>query len=180
MRKESKIRKNDTSSCPFGLQIPFACKYAGQHVDKMAPLDIMDKNKDEGLDDLSPEKKAIAKANTKLLSWNLLRSGEKPCKCPYAGMLFDKKNDLVECNYEDSAPGQSPIGPLMPPPFYSKVFESSINGLKTMPVGYYSDYDVSRNLFFGTYSLQGSAREDMIKRASKEIADTFVHMNNLE
>jgi len=161
--KLAEIRTNDDSPCPFGLPIPFGCKYAGKNVERMAPLDMMGK-------DTSPEeKKMIAAANTKLLAWNLLRSPDKPGQCPYVGKLIEK-NDMVECNYSDSAPGEGPGQALMAAPFYSKIFSGVLNGLYTYPVGFYSDYNVSRNLYYGTYSLQGAERVDLLRMAAEHIA----------
>ena len=147
--KLADIRKNDDVPCPFGLPIPFGCKYAGKNIQRMAPFDVMGKEASED------EKKAIGGANTKLLAWGLLRSSEKPCQCPYAGHLMEER-DAVECNFDDSAPGQGPGQALMAAPFYSKIFSGALNGLYTYPAGFYSDYNVSRNLYFGTVSLQGS------------------------
>ena len=158
--KLADIRKDtQENSCPFGLPIPFGCQYASKHVDRMAPLDIMDKISEE-------EKQMISNANTKLLAWDLLRSSEKPAVCKYAGHIFEDK-DAVECNYNDSAPGEGPGQALVAAPFYSKIFNTAVNGLYTYPLGYYSDYNISRNLFFGTYSLSGSWCFEMINKVAK-------------
>ena len=170
--KMAEIRKNDHEPCPFGLPIPFGCKHAGQYIKKMALLDTM------GKDSSDEEKEMIGKANTKLLAWNLLRNSDVE-KCPYAARMLEE-HDGVECNQGDSAPGASPAGPLVTAPFYSKMFSGVINGLYTYPVGFYSDYNVSRNLYMGTYSLQGSARMDLIKMAAEEMAATIKYTNNVE
>jgi hypothetical protein len=161
--KFASIRKNTEESCPFGLPIPFGCKCAGKNTNQMAPLNIMgDQSSDE-------EKEMISAANTKLLAWNILQNPEKPSQCPYAGMLLEK-NDAVECNYEDSAPGQGPAQALQAAPFYGKVFNGGmLGGLLTSPPGYYSDYNVSRNSYFGTLSLQGEDRKEMIKVLAEKI-----------
>lgn len=171
--KLAEIRKNDDSPCPFGLPIPFGCKCAGANIDKMAPLDVMGKETSE------EEQKMIGSANTKLLAWNLLRSTEKLKPCRYAGHILEQR-DAVECNFSDSAPGEGPPQALNTPPFYSKVFTDSINGLYTYPVGFYSDYNVSRNLYFGTYSLQGSVITKFIKMAEEVIAKGSEYTNTSE
>lgn len=171
--KLAEIRKNDDSPCPFGLPIPFGCKCAGSNIDKMAPLDVM------GSDTSEEEQKMIGSANTKLLAWNLLRSTEHPKQCRYAGHILEKQEG-VECNFNDSAPGQGPAQSINTAPFYSKVFTDSINGLNTYPVGFYSDYNVSRNLYFGTYSLQGSIIAKFIKMAEEEIAKGSEYTNTSE
>lgn len=158
--KLAEIRKNDEDSCPLGLPIPFGCQCAGRNVDRMAPLDIM------GADSSDDEKKMISGANTKLLAWNLLRSSEKPTQCPYAGHILEG-NNAVECNYNDSAPGEGAAQALQAAPFYSKIFNGSINGLFTYPIGYYTDYNISRNLYYGTYSLMGSLINKMNKIGEK-------------
>lgn len=159
--KIAEIRKDDHEPCPFGLPIPFGCKHAGSHISKMAPLEIM------GKDVTDDEKRMIGAANTKLLAWELLRSNEKISQCPYAGHIIDSK-DAVECNYDDTAPGQGPGQALMAAPFYSKIFSGVINGLYTYPLGFYSDYNISRNLYFGTYSLQGNYVHYLINKIGKE------------
>lgn len=158
--KLAEIRKNNDTSCPLGLPIPFGCQCAGKNVERMAPLDIM------GEDSSDDEKKMIGGANTKLLAWNLLRSSEKPTQCPYAGHILED-NNAVECNYNDSAPGEGSSQALQAAPFYSKIFNGSINGLFTYPVGYYTDYNMSRNLYFGTYSLIGNLIRNIDKFGKK-------------
>jgi hypothetical protein len=138
--KIAEIRKNEENKCPFGLPIPFACKNAGDHV--------------KGKEASEDEKEMLSAANTKLLAWNLLRSSDKPSHCKYVGHILEHEN-AVECNHDDTAPGQGPAQPLMPAPYYSKMFNGIITGLTTYPAGYMSDYSVSRNMYFGTYSLSG-------------------------
>ncbi len=171
--KLAEIRKNDNEPCPFGLPIPFGCNCAGKNVERMAPLDVM------GEDSSDDEKKMIGNANTKLLAWNLLRSSEKPVMCPYVGHILEEQN-AVECNYNDTAPGEGSAQALQAAPFYSKVFNGSINGLYTYPVGYYTDYNMSRNLYYGTYSLQGSERRDLLRMAAEEMAVRARYTNTLE
>jgi hypothetical protein len=155
--KIAEVRKNEENKCPFGLPIPFACKNAGDYVDQMAPFGVMGKEASED------EKEMLAAANAKLLAWNLLRSSDEPSPCKYAGHILEH-NDAVECNHDDTAPGQGPAQPLMPSPYYSKMFNGIITGLTTYPAGYLSDYNVTRNLYFGTYSLQGSYIIDIIRK----------------
>lgn len=147
--KIAEVRKNNEDPCPFGLPIPFGCKYAGKNVENMAPFNVMGKEASED------EKEMLAAANTKLLAWNLLRSSEKPEQCPYVGHILEH-NDAVECNHDDTAPGQGPAQALTAAPFYSKMFNGVITGLSTYPSGYLADYNVSRNMYFGSYSLSGN------------------------
>jgi hypothetical protein len=146
--KLAEIRKNDENKCPFGLPIPFGCQNAGKNIENMAPFSVMGKDVSED------EKEMLAAANVKLLAWNLLRSSEKPSECPYVGHILEN-NEAVECNHDDSAPGEGPAQALLAAPFYSKMFNGIITGLTTYPAGYLSDYNTSRNCYFGTYSLSG-------------------------
>jgi hypothetical protein len=155
--KIAEVRKNEENKCPFGLPIPFACKNAGNYVDQMAPFGVMGKEVSED------EKEMLAAANIKLLAWNLLRSSDKPSPCRYAGHILEH-NDAVECNHDDTAPGQGPAQPLMPSPYYSKMFNGIITGLTTYPAGYMSDFNVSRNMYFGVYSTQGGYIIDIIRK----------------
>jgi hypothetical protein len=63
----------------------------------------------------------------------------------------------------------------MAAPFYSKMFNGIITGLNTYPSGYLSDYNVSRNLYFGTYSTQGRYIIDIINKVAE-----LLYTNNLE
>lgn len=155
--KVANIRKNDEDICPFGLPIPFGCKNAGEYTSKMAPFSVMGKNPS------SEEKEMLAAANTKLLAWSLLRSSEKPCLCKYAGHVLEN-NNAVECNYDDTAPGEGPAQPLLQTPYYSKMFDTIITGLNTYPANYLSDYNVSKNNYFGIYSTQGKWFFEIIKK----------------
>lgn len=172
--KLAEIRKNDESPCPFGLPIPFGCQNAGDYVEQMAPFSVMGKDVSED------EIEMLSAANTKLLAWNLLRSSEKPSPCKYVGHILEH-NNAVECNHDDTAPGQGPAQPLMPAPYYSKMFNGIITGLTTYPAGYLADYNVSQNAYFGVYSTQGETeRRDLLRMAAEEIASIAKYTNNLE
>lgn len=155
--KIASIREDNNDPCPFGLPIPFGCKYAGKHIENMAPFEMMGKDISED------EEIAISDANTRLLAWNLLRTSEQPIQCPYVGHLIEDK-EVVECNYEDSAPGEGAGKAIMPAPFYAQLFNNSLNGLRTTPLGYYSDYNINQNLFNGSFSLMGNWLKKMIEK----------------
>jgi hypothetical protein len=121
-----------------------------------------------GDDSTEDEEKKIGKANTQLLAWRMLESSYEACKCEYAAKVIDSK-EAVECNYEDSAPGEDQKGALMATPFYSKVFNGvGLTGLLTYPIGYYTDMNTSRNAYYGNFSLQGSEEESPIEKKSGE------------
>ena len=162
------IRKNDESPCPFGLPIPFGCKHAGNVIEKMAPLDML------GEEATPEEKKKVSDANVRVLAWSIMGSSLEPKKCPYAAKLFDQK-EAVECNYEDTAPGMGDV-PLAGSPFYSQIFSGvGLEGLYSYPIGYYSDFSITRNLYYGALSLQGSVTKEEIKKlANKFLEDARI------
>lgn len=158
------IRKDDADPCPFGLSIPFGCKNAGNIIDKMAPLEMA------GPDATDEERQKIAKANKKLFTWRLMESAEEPIPCKYASSIMDNQ-DAVSCNYTDTAPGVGDV-PLLGSPFYSRVMSGiALDGLYSVPVGYYADYNISRNLFYGIYSIQAGLNTEILKLA-RDTKDT--------
>lgn len=155
--KYADIRKNDDEGCPFGLRIPFGCKMAGDAVDRMGPLKIL------GEEASDEEKQTLANANKRMLNWTILgKTTEEPGRCKYAAKIFPEK-DAVECNYEDTAPGVGQKSVTLAAPFYSQIFSGiGLNGLYSYPIGFYADYNISRNLFYGLYSLQGGEDLEML------------------
>lgn len=152
------VRKNDADPCPFGLSIPFGCKYAGETVKNMAPTAVL--GEDASQEDIAK----IAKANKRLMTWKLTESAEEPAPCPYAANTVEGKGAVV-CSYNDTAPGVPPA-PLLGSPFYSRVMSGiALDGLYTYPIGYYADYNISRNLFYGIYSIQASKDSELLKVA---------------
>ena len=157
------IRKNDMDPCPFGLRIPFACGKAGDCVRKLAPHKALGEEVDE------EEKEELSKANRKMLSWCLMEEGAAPKRCIYAAKLFPGKK-AVECNFEDTAPGVGESKTMVAAPFYSQIFGGiGLNGLYTYPIGYYADYNITRNLSYGLYSLQGSEEFDPLRKTAELI-----------
>jgi hypothetical protein len=157
------IRKNDDTPCPFGLSIPFACNNAGKVIERMAPLDIL------GPEASDEDKQTLGKANLRLLVWTLM-SGQEPARCTYASHVFPDKS-AVDCNYGDTAPGQTQSSALLGSPFYSQLFTGiSLDGLYSYPLGFYGDYNISRNLFYGLYSLQGHTKipKEQLKKLAAE------------
>jgi hypothetical protein len=166
MRKLSVIRSNDQITCPFGLPIPFGCMHAGKLIDKMAPINSL------GPDSSVHEKDHITDANVRLLSWNLAKGNDEG-QCPYANEIMEKSNtnntETVNCNYEDTAPGQSSKGYR---PYFQQDFVGygAFNGINSFPLGMYDDFNSSRNNYYGIYSVQGSINDKnlAIKQYKKE------------
>lgn len=150
------IRSNEDQPCPFGLSVPFACRNAGKLVTKMAPMALLG---DEATDQ---EKNALIRANRILFI-----TESDGCRCAYAGKIFKDKNS-VECNQDSNAPGISPEKGLTPSPFYSKVYDNiAYDGLYSYPMGWYGDNNISRNLYYGIYSLQGSENKKEIEKTAQ-------------
>jgi hypothetical protein len=143
--KNAAIRSNSEHSCPYGLKISKACRNVGKLVLNMAPVDIM------GEDSTEDEKKAIAKANSHLFNWHC--PGEK---CPFASKVFDKNEDVVECNWNTEVAGESGGGSLVGSPYYYRHFSGiGTDGLYSYPLGYYSDNSIDRGMYMGMYSIEG-------------------------
>jgi len=153
------IRDNMGDLCPFGLKIPFACANSGQLITKMAPVSMV------GKDSSKEERHEVALANARLLAWSCPHQ-----RCNYAGKIF-KDKDSVECNWGSNAPGISQTN-LLGSPHYSKVYNNtSYDGLYAYPMGWYGDSNVSRNLYYGIYSLTAAEPKDIEKFA--------LYINNL-
>jgi len=155
MRKLAVVRNNEEAKCPFGLNIPSACKCAGKHVEDLAPLKLAETDE---------EQEKIKNANRKFLAWYLSNSTEEIQKCPYADVIVDNADSVV-CNYDDAAPGLGQ-SPLFTPPFYTQMMANNVMGLQSYPITYYGDYNISRNMYYGIFSLQGS-EEFEIKKPNK-------------
>ena len=162
------IRKDSSDPCPFGLKITNGCKNAGELISRMAPTDSL------GEDTTSKEKKAIIKANRRLYMWK--NKGER---CVYAGKIM-KENGAVECNFRSNAPGISERG-LLGAPFYSKVYNNvGLDGMYSYPLGYYADNNISRNLYYGIYSLLGNDCSDGdIEKFAKYLSELDGHFSEL-
>lgn len=157
--KLAMIRNNKSDPCPFGLSIPFGCKHAGNVIDNMAPLALA--KSDEQQD-------RIKKANNRLLQSELLDSAEEPVHCKYSTKIIDIK-EAVECNFTDVAPGMG-TSPLFGPAYNNEPMAPfTMNGLRTYPIGYSADYNISRNLYFGIMSLQGNDLSQQLQSLAKEV-----------
>ena len=152
------IRKNDSEPCPFGLDIIFGCKTAGENIDRMFPTEKLSKDLNGASED---EIKKVADANRRLHAWIVMSGTAEPAPCKYAGKLFPDQNG-VDCNYGDAASGQPESAVLLGSPAYSKHFTGvSLDGLYSYPLGYLADYNISRNSFYGIYSIQGTNIADI-------------------
>ena len=149
-RKLAILRTHDADpKCPFGLPVPMGCKCVGGLIDKMALVEEVEKEYQEDM----------AESNSRILAWEMPK---EPCK--YAGQIIDDKG--VECNYGAEDEGISSDKTFLPFPFYTKVYNNvACDGLYTYPMGYYADGNISRNLYYGLYSLQGGLKVEIQKFA---------------
>jgi hypothetical protein len=146
-KKTAVIRGKDVRKCPFGLPIPQACLNAGNSVHRMAP---------------SEDEESIKKAN------RLVYSFHKDCtECPFADKVL-KNHQMVDCDFGDTGEGQTDPN-FVGSPLYPQTFHGTgLSGLYGYPLGFYADNNESRNIFFGLFSLLGSANvEEMIKLADE-------------
>ncbi len=159
IKKLAIIRTSKDPSCPFGLPIPFACRNCGNTIHKMAPISVL------GDEPSFSEVKQLAKANKMVLSMDADGG-----RCPFAGKLFKEKK-AVECNFGSHDQGISDKG-LQPSPFYSKVYDNiAYDGLYSYPMGWYGDNNISKNLYYGEYSLQGSDDSSSLQKLAFTVED---------
>lgn len=168
--KLSVIRDDNDEPCPYGLKINWACRNVGNHIDSLFPLENL------GPEAIPEEKQKVAEANVRAVVWSVMRSGEVPTPCKYAANLFPEKQDKVDCSYNDSAAGQKPNGALIGSPFYPTIFTGiGLDSLYSAPIGYYADFNVSRNSFYGLYSLLGS--DISVNEEIKKLAEQLISTN---
>lgn len=159
------IRTNDEGGCPFLLPVPVGCKLAGDIVDRMATLDMLDHKPSK------EEAQKITRANMRLWTWTLMQSNEEPKPCKYANKLFEDKQ-AVDCSYGDTAAGEVQSKALVGSPFYSQIFQGiGLEGLYSVPLEGLSDFNIARNTYYSLYSLQGSEdkRKEIFKLAQEYI-----------
>lgn len=160
--KKLAVLRDINDGCPFGLDIPFACRCAGDLVNNMAPLMLASDEEDMA---------AIIRSNNEVV---LFDSGNN--KCRFADKIME---DSVNCTFEEL--DFSNTDSLAGSPFYSKVYDNvSYDGVFSYPLGYYGDNNISRNSYYGAFSLQGS-RKVNYKMASvkNDIRDALDHFKDL-
>jgi hypothetical protein len=164
MKRKLAVLRDDSNGpiCPFGLPIPFGCKNAGNLVNKMALISEVSKSEQED----------IKTFNKRVLAWE---ANEE--QCVYAVEIV---KDKAECNLGESDEESIPMKGLQSSPFYSRVYNNiAYDGLYSYPMGYYADGNISRNLYYGLYSLQGSSDEKSIEKFSNMIEYINDNINNL-
>lgn len=153
MKKRCWIRSDNDQgqgSCPFGLPVTEACKYAGNSVTHMCPLEMMPEEKSE----------PIEKANKRVYLY--YKTGDR---CIYASNIVDA-NNVVNCDFGDTAAGMNTPA-FSGSPLYPQTFSGiGLDGLYAFPLGFYADNNESRNLFQGLFSLVGNEAYDLIKQSA--------------
>lgn len=142
--KQATIRGDRVRACPFGLPVPDACLNAGESIYRMA----------------SSEDEDILKTN--LLIYAYHKDGNE---CPYADKVIEEKGK-VDCDFGDTAQGMKSTSFRGSPLFPSIFTGFNMNGIQGYPLGWYSDYDQMRNMFFGLYSIIGNDNSSEIIKKS--------------
>jgi hypothetical protein len=156
------IRGDDIRECPFGLNITLACKYVGDGIHRMAPLDAAGNDKEE--------KDKIKKANNIVYAYH--KTGER---CPYSDKILEIHNK-VDCDFGDTGEGFHST-PFRGSPLYPQTFHGiGLDGLYGYPLGFYADNNESRNLFFGLFSFLGHNIVDELVK----LADTYDRNDELD
>lgn len=164
IKKEATIRGEGVRMCPFGLPIPEACENVGDAINRMAPVEqkTAEASVHVAFVDEKAQNEQLVKAN------NIVYAYHKECKkCPYADKIL-VNNKKVDCNFGDTAAGRKSM-PFIGSPLYPQTFVGiGLDGLYGYPLGFYADNNESRNLFFGLFSMLGSATvEEIIKLAEE-------------
>lgn len=140
MHKLSMIRQDEVDPCPFGLEIPYACKNIGAFIHHLAPLDII------------PELTAQQKLELTTANRELAKQQDSAGPCPFASEII---SNMVECEYQPES-GQSAA--LLGSPYYQKLLSNtSLTGLYNYPNGTVSDVSLNPGPLAGNYSFEGAA-----------------------
>jgi hypothetical protein len=161
-RKIAIIRQDNHLSCPFGLPISEACKYAGESIQYMTPLDEVEKD----------DRERFANANKKVYVHR--NTGER---CPYADKIAEGA-PVVHCDFEEGGEGLSD-SPMRPSPYYPRVFNGLANnagggiaGLVAHPIHSYWDNMEAQQLFASMLTMFARESMDDVK-ITKVAADLF-------
>lgn len=155
--KLSVIRENNTTSCPFGLNINSACKTAGHLVEDMTNVSAL---VDEPEDVIS----RVTEQNLKILN-----DRGPQGRCLYSSRLFKENPNVVDCNFGDSAAGY--LDPMIAniPEFENQTLSGQNRyTLYTLPFGYVSDSngDLNTNLYYSNYITVAYNKKCNIKIAN--------------
>ncbi len=147
------IREDGETPCPYGLNIPDACKTAGNCITSMQLIDGPSISKDS--------KDETIEANKRILMLNSNKD-----KCKYANYIFE--NDKVECGCGDRGDGAGPIS------FRGTPTMTGYNGLLSVPP-YERTLDFSSSFglggYFNSIAELESEYEELIKKATTEDDD---------
>jgi hypothetical protein len=149
MRKLAVLRDNVEKKCPFGLPIPYGCKTAGKLIHQ-----------------LDQDPKA---AQTNL---SKVEDNNEPGKCDFAGDII--KDEFVACQ----APDTDPSFPKGSPRFYRPLAGVGLEGLNTVPLGFYNDNSIDRGYYYGMYSVESMAA---VKKKYNDIIkqNTLIKYHNI-
>lgn len=132
MRKLAMLRSERFDPCPYGLPIPFGCRNAGDAIKTFTLLED-GANPQDNIDKLNqlPTKEQCA--------FNQLNAGEfTDCSAPHN-------------THEKTFPSGSPK-------FYRPMAGAGgLEGLTTLPLGYYNDNSIDQGTYYGNFSIESVA-----------------------
>lgn len=144
------IRSPSVRECPFGLLINISCKNAGDTVDRMEPLDNIDKDQ---VDQYIISNRRI---------YRHYQAGER---CKYADKIIDMAN-AVHCDYGEAGEGIQDT-PINPSPYYPRVWNGlDQSGLFSYPMEGYMDNSAAQGLFAGMFSMYAATGEVLLQKIS--------------
>lgn len=117
------LRKKDVTKCPFGLEIPVACKCVGNKIRDLEPIPYDD-------EEITKEKiESLTKKNKKLAIVNNNDKG----RCPFASQI-PRDSDSVICNFGENGEGRKPVNIPPAPSMIDGFFGFNYTGLISTPM----------------------------------------------
>lgn len=148
MRKKiAVIRSTSVRDCPFGLSVNISCKNVGDAIERMEPLDNIDKDSIERY------------RNSNRRIYRQHKTGER---CMYADKIIDIGN-AVHCDYGEPGEGIRDT-PIKPSTTYITIFNSNLDGLYSYPMSNYRDINESHQYFGNIYASYLQTGEVLIQK----------------
>ncbi len=148
------IRSNSEDRCPYGLDISGACQSVGKTIQSMLPAYFP--KDDPQSPKLEPKEiEQRVKTNQEIFLWQA--EGQS---CPYAGKIMDLegKEEKIDCKWGEEGIGfGSGSGVIGSPYFYRHFSGIGLDGLYSIPLGYYSFNDLSRSTYQNFYGVENYA-----------------------
>lgn len=151
--KLAMLRKSPEDLCPFGLPITLGCQKVGDLIQQMMPLESIDKAK------FPEEYQQALENNQYLFRWHAVG-----VRCPFANKIFKgvDHTQTVDCTWSQPNEGVR-SSPIVGSNYYAKAFSGiGVDGLYSIPLGYYQDAALDRGTYFGPYAVD-SITSNVIK-----------------